>query len=100
MPGASRYEKSQSVRNTLFDVAVDGIDPSTITSNAVIGNRPRQRAYQKAERVCGPKSGGSLGAAPGLKIETAYDIAAIPAVIGGIAIALVRARPQSAVAYA
>jgi hypothetical protein len=38
--------------------------------------------------------------AAGLKIETAYVIAAIPAVIGGIAIALVRARPQSAVAYA
>ena len=47
------------------------IDPSTITSSAVIGNSPRHSAYQKAERVCGPKSGGSLGAAPFLKIEMA-----------------------------
>ena len=47
------------------------IDPSTITSSAVMGNRPRQRAYQNSERVCGPKSAGSLGATPGLKIETA-----------------------------
>ena len=47
------------------------IDPSTITSSAVIGNRPRHRAYQNSPRVCGPYSGGSLGAAPGLKIATA-----------------------------
>ena len=43
---------------------------------------------------------GTALVAAGLKIETAYVIAAVPAVIGGIAIALVRARPQSAVAYA
>lgn len=49
--------------------------------------------------IAGALFGTALVAA-GLKIETAYVIAAIPAVIGGIAIALVRARPQSAVAYA
>ncbi len=30
------------------------IDPSTITSSAVMGNRPRHSAYQNALRVCGP----------------------------------------------
>ncbi len=30
------------------------IEPSTTTSSAVIGNSPRQSAYQKALRVCGP----------------------------------------------
>ena len=49
--------------------------------------------------IAGALFGTALVAA-GLKIETAYVIAAVPAVIGGIAIALVRARPQSAVAYA
>jgi len=29
-------------------------EPSTTTSSVVMGNRPRQRAYQKALRVCGP----------------------------------------------
>jgi hypothetical protein len=35
-----------------------------------------------------------------VSIETAYVIAAIPALIGGLAIALVRAKHQSAVVYA
>ena len=30
------------------------IDPSTTTSRAVIGNRPRQSANQNSPRVCGP----------------------------------------------
>jgi len=30
------------------------IDPSTTTSSAVIGNRPRHRAYQNSARDCGP----------------------------------------------
>ena len=49
--------------------------------------------------IAGALFGTALVAA-GLKIETAYMIAAIPSIIGGIAIALVRARPQSAIAYA
>jgi hypothetical protein len=47
------------------------IDPSTTTISRVIGNRPVQSAHQNSERVRGPYSGGSFGAAPGLKIETA-----------------------------
>jgi hypothetical protein len=43
---------------------------------------------------------GTALVATGLTIEMAYVIAAIPALVGGIAIALVRARPQSAVVYA
>jgi AAHS family 4-hydroxybenzoate transporter-like MFS transporter len=49
--------------------------------------------------IAGALFGTALVAA-GLSIETAYMIAAIPAVIGGIAIALVRAQHQSAVVYA
>ena len=49
--------------------------------------------------IAGALFGTALVAA-GLSIETAYVIAAIPAVIGGIAIALVRAQHQSAVVYA
>ncbi len=49
--------------------------------------------------IAGALFGTALFAA-GLTIEVAYVIAAIPALIGGIAIALVRARPQSAVVYA
>ena len=30
------------------------IEPSTITSSAVIGNRPRQSVHQNSARVCGP----------------------------------------------
>jgi hypothetical protein len=47
------------------------IEPSTITSKAVIGNRPRHSACQNAARVCGPKSGGNFGAMPGFRIATA-----------------------------
>ena len=49
--------------------------------------------------IAGALFGTALVAA-GLRIEAAYMIAAIPAVIGGIAIALVRAKHQSATAYA
>jgi len=49
--------------------------------------------------IAGALFGTALVAA-GLTIETAYVIAALPAVIGGIAIALVRAQHQSAVVYA
>ena len=49
--------------------------------------------------IAGALFGTALVAA-GLSIETAYVIAAIPAIIGGIAIALVRAQHQSAVVYA
>jgi len=49
--------------------------------------------------IAGALFGTALVAA-GLNIETAYIIAAVPAVVGGIAIALVRARPQSSVVYA
>jgi MFS transporter, AAHS family, 4-hydroxybenzoate transporter len=42
---------------------------------------------------------GTALAASGLSIEIAYVIAAVPAIIGGIAIALVRAPHQSAVVY-
>jgi AAHS family 4-hydroxybenzoate transporter-like MFS transporter len=49
--------------------------------------------------IAGALFGTALVAA-GLTIEMAYVIAAIPALVGGIAIALVRARPQSAVVYA
>ena len=46
------------------------IEPSTMTISTVIGNRPRHTARQNSPRVCGPKSGASLGAIPGLKIAT------------------------------
>jgi MFS transporter, AAHS family, 4-hydroxybenzoate transporter len=49
--------------------------------------------------IAGALFGTALVAA-GVAIETAYVIAAVPAFIGGGAIALVRARPQSAVVYA
>jgi AAHS family 4-hydroxybenzoate transporter-like MFS transporter len=49
--------------------------------------------------IAGALFGTALVAA-GLTIETAYVIAAVPAIIGGIAIALVRAKHQSAVVYA
>ena len=49
--------------------------------------------------IAGALFGTALVAA-GLSIETAYVIAAIPAIIGGIAVALVRAQHQSAVVYA
>ena len=49
--------------------------------------------------IAGALFGTALVAA-GLNIETAYVIAAIPALIGGIAVALVRAQHQSAVVYA
>jgi AAHS family 4-hydroxybenzoate transporter-like MFS transporter len=49
--------------------------------------------------IAGALFGTALVAA-GVSIETAYVIAAVPAVIGGIAIALVRAKHQSAVVYA
>ncbi len=49
--------------------------------------------------IAGAMFGTALVAA-GLRIEAAYMIAAIPAVVGGIAIALVRAKHQSAAAYA
>lgn len=41
-----------------------------------------------------------LDGATGLAIETAYVIVALPALIGGAAIGLVRARHQTAAAYA
>src|SRR5258706_14102021 len=47
------------------------IDPSTNTISVVMGNMPRQRAYQNSLRVCGPKSAGNLGVAPGTRIATA-----------------------------
>ena len=47
------------------------IEPITITISVVIGNRPRQTAFQNSARVCGPKSGGSLGAMPGRHRATA-----------------------------
>lgn len=43
---------------------------------------------------------GTALVATGLSIEMAYVIAAVPAIIGGVAIALVRAQHQSAVVYA
>jgi hypothetical protein len=43
---------------------------------------------------------GTALVAAGLGIEQAYMVAAIPAVIGGIAIALVRANPQPVKVYA
>jgi len=43
---------------------------------------------------------GTALVATGLSIETAYVIAAVPAIIGGIAIALVRAKHQSTIVYA
>ena len=49
--------------------------------------------------IAGALFGTALVAA-GLSIETAYVIAAVPAIIGGIAIALVRAQHQSTVVYA
>jgi len=49
--------------------------------------------------IAGALFGTALVAA-GLAIETAYVIAAVPAIIGGAAIALVRARHQSAIVYA
>jgi AAHS family 4-hydroxybenzoate transporter-like MFS transporter len=49
--------------------------------------------------IAGALFGTALVAA-GVAIETAYVIAAIPALIGGTAIALVRAKHQSAVVYA
>ena len=49
--------------------------------------------------IAGAMFGTALVAA-GLAIETAYVIAAVPAIIGGAAIALVRARHQSAIVYA
>jgi AAHS family 4-hydroxybenzoate transporter-like MFS transporter len=49
--------------------------------------------------IAGALFGTALVAA-GLSIETAYVIAAIPAIIGGIAIALVRAQHQPTVVYA
>lgn len=49
--------------------------------------------------IAGALFGTALVAA-GLSIEVAYMIAAVPAAIGGIAIALVRAQHQSAVVYA
>jgi len=49
--------------------------------------------------IAGALFGTALVAA-GVGIEQAYMIAAVPAVIGGIAIALVRSRRQSAAAYA
>ncbi len=49
--------------------------------------------------IAGALFGTALVAA-GLSIETAYVIAAVPAIIGGFAIALVRAQHQSAVVYA
>jgi hypothetical protein len=49
--------------------------------------------------IAGALFGTALVAA-GVTIEIAYVIAAIPAIIGGIAIALVRAQHQSAVVYA
>ena len=47
------------------------IEPITITISAVMGNSPRQSACQNSPRVCGPYSGGSLGALLGWKIATA-----------------------------
>lgn len=41
-----------------------------------------------------------LDGATGLAIETAYVIVALPALMGGAAIGLVRARHQTAAAYA
>jgi AAHS family 4-hydroxybenzoate transporter-like MFS transporter len=49
--------------------------------------------------IAGALFGTALVAA-GLTIETAYVIAAVPAILGGAAIALVRAKHQSAVIYA
>ena len=49
--------------------------------------------------IAGALFGTALVAA-GVSIETAYMIAAIPAIIGGIAIAMVRAQHQSTVVYA
>jgi AAHS family 4-hydroxybenzoate transporter-like MFS transporter len=49
--------------------------------------------------IAGALFGTALVAA-GLTIEIAYVIAAVPAIIGGVAIALVRAKHQSAVVYA
>ena len=49
--------------------------------------------------IAGALFGTALVAA-GLSIELAYVIAAVPAVIGGVAIALVRAKHQTAAAYA
>ena len=49
--------------------------------------------------IAGALFGTALVAA-GLNIETAYVIAAVPALIGGIAVAMVRAQHQSAVVYA
>jgi len=49
--------------------------------------------------IAGALFGTALVAA-GLTIEVAYVIAAVPAIIGGAAIALVRAKHQSAVVYA
>ncbi len=49
--------------------------------------------------IAGALFGTALVAA-GLTIETAYMIAAVPAIVGGAAIALVRAKHQSAVVYA
>jgi MFS transporter, AAHS family, 4-hydroxybenzoate transporter len=43
---------------------------------------------------------GTALVATGLSIETAYVIAAVPAIIGGIAVALVRTQHQSASVYA
>jgi len=49
--------------------------------------------------IAGALFGTALVAA-GVTTETAYLIAAVPAIIGGIAIALVRAKHQSTVVYA
>src|SRR5688572_23332288 len=47
------------------------IEPMTKTISAVIGNNPRQSAIQNSVRVCGPYSGGSLGALAGRNTATA-----------------------------
>ena len=50
------------------------IEPMTMTISAVIGNRPRHTAVQNSRRVCGPYSGGSLGALPGLQDGDGDDV--------------------------
>jgi AAHS family 4-hydroxybenzoate transporter-like MFS transporter len=56
-------------------------------------------AWGRVGAIAGALFGTALVAA-GLSIEMAYVIAAIPAIIGGVAIALVRAQHKSAVVYA